>query len=119
MLFHPFISVPRNDYLDEDMADDEGIPGMPDDVGIPDFAEEDTPACPIPSPGQPSRSSSSIGSPRPWPANQSYAPPKNSMPGWNMAKTMCQAGGAARGLEQVIAAADDAIPPGGLPVASD
>ncbi len=46
MLCHPFISVPRNDYLDEDMPDDEGIPGMPDDVGIPDF-EEDTPACPI------------------------------------------------------------------------
>jgi hypothetical protein len=39
------------------------------------------------------------------------------MPGWNMAKTMCQAGGA--GLEQVIAAADDAMPPGGLPVASE
>ena len=39
------------------------------------------------------------------------------MPGWNMAKTMCQAGGA--GLKQVIAAADDAMPPGGLPVASE
>ncbi len=39
------------------------------------------------------------------------------MPGWNMAKTMCQAGGA--GLEQVIAVADDAMPPGGLPVASE
>jgi hypothetical protein len=39
--------------------------------------------------------------PRPGPANQSYAPPQNSMPSWNMAKTMCQAGGA--GLEQVIA----------------
>jgi hypothetical protein len=38
------------------------------------------------------------------------------MPGWNMAKTMCQAGGA--GL-QVIAAAYDAMPPGGLPVASE
>jgi hypothetical protein len=34
-----------------------------------------------------------------------------------MAKTMCQAGGA--GLEQVIAAAGDATPPGGLPVASE
>jgi hypothetical protein len=99
MLFHPFISVPRNDYLDEDMPDDE------------DFPEEDSPACPIPS--QPSRSSSSPGSPRPGPANQSYAPPQNSMPGWNMAKTMCQAGGV--GLKQVIAAADDATPPGGLP----
>ena len=48
---------------------------------------------------------------------QRYAPPQNSMPGWNMAKTMCQAGGA--GLEQVIAAAEDAMPPGGLPVASE
>ncbi len=57
MLIHLFISVPRNDYLDEDMPDDEGIQGTPDDVGIPDlaadFAEEDIPACPIPS--QPSR----------------------------------------------------------------
>ncbi len=106
MLFHPFISVPRNDYLDED---------MPDDEGILDFPEEDTPACPIPS--QPSRSPSSTGSPRPRPANQSYALPQNSMPGWNMAKTMCQAGGAGR--EQVIAAADDALPLRGLLVASD
>ncbi len=32
MLIHLFVSVPRNDYLDEDMPDDEGIPGMPDDV---------------------------------------------------------------------------------------
>ncbi len=106
MLFHPFISVPRIDYLDEDMPDDEGIPGMPDDVGIPDFPEEDTLACPIPSqpcpiPSQPSRFPSSTGSQRPGPANQSYAPPQNSMLGWNMAKTMCQAGGA--GLEQIIA----------------
>ena len=84
------MSVPRNDYLDEDMPDDEGIPGMPDDVGIPDFPEEDIPACPIPS--QPSHFPSSTGSPRPGPANQSYAPPRNSMPWWNMAKTMCQAG---------------------------
>ncbi len=90
MLIRLFISVPRNDYLDEDMPDDEGISGMPDDVCIPDFSEEDIPACPIPS--QPSRSPSSTGSPRPGPANQSYAPPWNSMPGWNMAKTMCQAG---------------------------
>ena len=39
------------------------------------------------------------------------------MTGWSMTKTMCQAGGA--GLEQVIAAAEDAMPPGGLPVASE
>jgi hypothetical protein len=39
------------------------------------------------------------------------------MPGWDMAKTMCLAGGA--GLEQVIAAAEDVMPPGGLPVASE
>ncbi len=59
MLIHFFVSVPRNDYLNEDMPDDEGIPGMPDDVGIPDFPEEDIPACPIPS--QPSRFQSSTG----------------------------------------------------------
>ena len=97
--------MPRNDYLDEDMPDDE------------DFPEEDSPACPIPS--QPSRFPSSTGSPRPGPANQSYAPPpsQKSVPSWNMAKTMCQAGGA--GLKQVIAAADNAMPSGGLPVASE
>ncbi len=95
--------MPRNDYLDEDMPGDAVLP------------EEDSPACPIPS--QPSRSPSSPGSPRPGPANQSYAPPQKSMPSWNMAKTMCQAGGA--GLKQVIAAAHDAMPPGGLPVASE
>ncbi len=95
--------MPRNYYLDEYMPDDE------------DFPEEDSPACLIPS--QPSRSPSSPGSPRPGPANQSYAPPQKFMPGWNMAKTMCQAGGA--GLKQVIAAVDDAMPPGGLPVASE
>ena len=55
------MSVPRNDYLDEDMPDDAVFP------------EEDSPACPIPS--QPPRSPSSPGSPRPGPANQSYAPP--------------------------------------------
>ena len=57
MLIHLFVSVPRNDYLDEDMPDDEGKQVMPVDVGIPDlaadFPEEDIPACPIPS--QPSR----------------------------------------------------------------
>jgi hypothetical protein len=57
MLIHLFISVPRNDYFEEDMPDDEGIQGMPDDVGIPDltadFTEEEIPACPIPF--QPSR----------------------------------------------------------------
>ena len=90
------MSVPRNDYLDEDMPDDAESP------------EEDSPACLIPS--QPPRSPSSPGSPRPGPANQSYAPPQMSMPSWNMAKTMSQAGGA--GLKQVIAAADDAMPPG-------
>jgi hypothetical protein len=30
MLFHPFVSVPRNDYLDEDMPDDTVLnPGIP------------------------------------------------------------------------------------------
>ena len=104
--------MPRNDYLDEDTPDDEGIPVFIDE-GKPDSLDEDTPACPIPS--QPSRCPSS--SPRPGPANQSYAPPQNSMPGWDMAKTMCLAGGA--GLEQVIAAAENATPRGGLPVAGE
>ena len=94
----------RNYYLDgsEDMPDDEGIPDFPE-ADISDF-----PACPIPS--QASRFLSSPGSQRP-------APPQNSMPGWDMAKTMCKADGA--GLKKVIAAAEDAMPPGGLPVASE
>jgi hypothetical protein len=75
MLSHPYISVARNDYLDEDIPDDEGIPDFIDE-GIPDFLDEDSPACPIPS--QPSRFPSS--SPRPGPVNQSYASPQNSMP---------------------------------------
>ena len=87
----------RNDHLNdsEDRPDDEGIPDFPE-ADIPDFPEEDTPACPIPS--QPSRFLSSPGSPRP-------APPQNSMPGWDMAKTMCQAGGAS--LDKVTAAAEE------------
>ena len=105
--------MPRNDYLDEDIPDDEGIPVFIDE-GILDFPDEDTPACPIPF--QPS-SRCPPSSPRPGPANQSYAPPQNSMPGWDMARTMCLAGGA--GLKQVIAGAEDATPPGGLPVASE
>jgi hypothetical protein len=83
----------RNDYLDEDIPDE-------DDTNA-------TPASPIPS--QPSRSSSSSPSPL---ANKSYAPPQNSKSGWDMCKTMCVAGGT--GLEQVIAAADDAMPQAGL-----
>ena len=39
------------------------------------------------------------------------------MPGWDMAKTMCHADGA--GLNKVIAAAEDAMPQGGMPVASE
>ena len=70
------------------------------------------PASPIPS--QPSRSGSSSPSPL---ANKSHAPPQNSMPAWDMCKTVCLAGGA--GLEQVIAAADDAMPQAGLPEASE
>jgi hypothetical protein len=53
MLIHLSVSVPRNDYLDEDMPDDEGIQVMPDDMGIPDLAAdfpvENISACPIPS----------------------------------------------------------------------
>ena len=89
------------------MPDDEAIPDFPE-PDIPDFPEEDTPACPIPS--QPSRFPSSLGRPRP-------VPPQNSMPGWSMTKTMCQAGGA--GLKKVIAATEDAMPREGMPVASE
>ncbi len=39
------------------------------------------------------------------------------MPGGDMCKTMCLAGGT--GLEQVITAADDVMPQAGLPVASE
>ncbi len=56
-------------------------------------------------PSQPSRSSSSSPSPL---ANKRHAPPQNSKSGWDMSKTMYLAGGT--GLEQVIAAADDAMP---------
>ena len=93
-----FRTEKRNDYLDEDLPDE-------DDTN-------ETPASPIPS--QPSRSASSSPSPL---ANKSHTPPQNSMPGWDMCKTMCLAGGT--GLEQVIAAADDAMPQAGLPVASE
>jgi hypothetical protein len=71
-----------------------------------------TPAASITS--QPSRSPPSSPSPL---ANKSHAPPQNSMYGWNMCQTMCLAGGT--GLEQVIAAAVDAMPQAGLPVASE
>jgi hypothetical protein len=91
-----FLAEKRNDYLDEDIPDEEDTNA--------------TPASPIPS--QPSRSLSSSPSPL---ANKSHAPPQHSMPAWDMSKTMCLAG---TGLEQLIAAADDAIPPEGLPSAS-
>ena len=92
-----FLAEKRNDYLDEDIPDEEDANA--------------TPASPIPS--QPSRSPSSSPSPL---ANKSHAPPQHYMPAWDMSKTMCLAGGA--GLEQVIAAAVDAMPPEGLPLAS-
>ncbi len=93
-----FRTKKRNDYLDEDIPDE-------DDTNA-------TPASPIPS--LPSRSTSSSPSPL---GNKGHAPPHNSMSGWDMCKTMCLAGGT--GLEQVIAAADDAMPQAGLPVASE
>jgi hypothetical protein len=93
-----FRTEKRNDYLDEDIPDEEDTNSIP--------------ASPIPS--QPPQSPSSRPSPL---ANQSHAPPQNSMPGCDMCKTMCLAGGT--GLEQVIAAADDAMPQAGLPVASE
>jgi hypothetical protein len=90
----------RNDYLDGDIPDEN------DTIA--------TPASPISS--QPSRSSSSNPCPV---AKKSHAPPQNSKsgPGWDVCKTMCLAGGT--GLEQVIAAADDAMPQAGLPIASE
>ena len=95
MLIHLFVSVPRNDYLDED---------MPDDVGIPDFPEEDIAACPIPF--QPSRFPSSTGPPNHHafhhplavqdPGQRTRVMPRLGTPcpggTWSMAKTMCQAG---------------------------
>ncbi len=84
----------RNDYLDEDIPEEDGT--------------NTTPASPIPS--QPSRSSSSSPSSL---ANKSHTPPQNSKSGWDMCKTMCLAGGT--GLEQAIVAADDAMPQAGLP----
>ena len=96
-----FLAGKRNDYLDEDIPDE-------DDTNA-------TSASPLPF--QPSRSPSSSPSPL---ANKSHAPPQHSMPAWDMCKTMCLhclAGGT--GLEQVIAAADDAMPQEGLPVASE
>ena len=88
----------RNDYLDQDIPDQD--------------VTNETPASLIPS--QPSRSPSSCPSPV---ANKSRAPPQNSMPGWDMCKTMCLAAGT--DLEQVIAAADYAMLEVGLPVASE
>ncbi len=85
-----FRTEKRNDYLDEDIPDE-------DDTNS-------TPASPIPSQPWPSSFPSSSPSPL---ANKSHASPQNSMSGWNMCKTMCRAGGT--GLEQVIAAADDAM----------
>ena len=95
------LAAPRNDYLDEDIPDE-------DDTDAPLRA----PASPIPS--QPSHSPSSSPSPL---ANKSHAPPQKSIAGWDICKMTCLAGGT--GLEQVIAAADDAMPPEGLPVASE
>jgi hypothetical protein len=92
-----FLAEKRNDYLDDDIPDEEDTNA--------------TPASPIPS--QPSRSPSFSPSPL---ANKSHAPPQHSMPAWDMCKTMCIAGGT--GLEQVIAAAVDAMPQEGLPLAS-
>ncbi len=88
----------RNDYLNEDIPDED------DTIA--------TPASPIPS--QPSRSSSSNPSPV---AKKSHTPPQNSKSSWDMCKTMCLACGT--GLEQVIAAADDAMPQASLPTASE
>ena len=82
-----FLAGKRNDYLDEDIPDE-------DDTNA-------TPASPLPF--QPSRSPSSSPSPL---ANKSHTPPQHSMAAWDMCKALSLAGGT--GLEQVIAAADDA-----------
>ncbi len=82
----------RNDFLNEDMPGEDNINA--------------TPGSPIPSQeSQTSRSASSSPSPL---ANKSHAPPKNSLSNWDMCKMVCLAGGT--GLEQVVAAADDAMP---------
>ena len=92
-----FRTEKRNDYLDEDIPDEEDTNSIP--------------ASPIPS--QPPQSPSSRPSPL---ANQSHAPPQNPKSGWDMCKTMCLSGGT--GLEQVIAAGENAMPHAGLPIAS-
>jgi hypothetical protein len=69
-----FCTYKRNDYLDEDLPDEDDANAIPES----------------PVPSQPSRSSSSSPSPL---ASKSHAPPQNSMSGWDMCKTMCLAGG--------------------------
>ncbi len=101
-----FLSIPdrfrtgkRNDYLDEDIPDE-------DDTNP-------TPASPIPfhhALRHPVQVHLQI-------RVTSHAPPQNSKSGWDMCKTMCLAGGT--GLEQVIAAADNAMPQAGLPIACE
>jgi hypothetical protein len=79
--FHPFISVPRNDYLDEDMPDDATIT-----LSI-----------------IPWQSKTRASEPELCPASELHARlehGQDDVPGWWS------------GLEQVIAAADDAMLPG-------
>ena len=67
-----FLAEKRNDHLNEDISDED------DTIK--------TPASPIPS--QSSCSPSSSPSPL---ANMSHTPPQQSMPAWDMCKTMCLA----------------------------
>ena len=80
-----FRTEKHNDYLDEDIPDEDNTNATPESSISP----------------KPSRSGSPSSSQSPL-ANKSHAPPQNSMSGWDMCKTMCLAGGT--GLEQVIAA---------------
>ncbi len=95
-LYFWLLAAPRNDYIDEDLPDEDETD-----------ASVRAPASLIPSPP-----SNPV-------ANKSHASlqTRKSMAGWNICNIKCLAGGS--GLEQATADADAAIPPEGLPVASE
>ncbi len=105
MFSDTFLAEYRNDYLDEDRTDESDTNATPPSL-----------ISPSPISSQPSRTPPS--SPSPF-AIKSHTLPKKSMPGWDMCKTMCHWQADGTGLEQAIAAADAAMPLGGLPVASE
>jgi hypothetical protein len=91
--FYVWPVAPRNDYIDEDLPD------------------EDEPDATARAPQIPSHTSPV--------ANKSHALPQTRkfMAGWDICHMMCLAGGS--GLEQAISDADAAMPLEGFPVASE